>query len=46
VHGPKQLTDIYLLALAIEHDGRLVTFDASIPASAVLTARRHHLSVV
>lgn len=35
VHGPKQLTDIYLLALAVRHDGVLVTFDRSIATSAV-----------
>ena len=35
VLGPKQLTDIYLLALAVKHDGRLVTFDRAIPIAAV-----------
>jgi toxin-antitoxin system PIN domain toxin len=46
VHGPKQITDIYLLALAVQHNGRLVTFDATIPTSAVPSARKHHLHVV
>jgi uncharacterized protein len=46
VHGPKQVTDIYLLALAVRHNGRLVTFDATIPGSAVPKARKHHLQVV
>jgi toxin-antitoxin system PIN domain toxin len=46
VHGPKQITDIYLLALAVQHNGRLVTFDATIPISAVPSARKHHLHVV
>jgi uncharacterized protein len=46
VHGPKQLTDIYLLALAVQHDGRLVTFDSTVPVSAVPKARKHHLAVI
>ena len=28
--GPRQVTDVYLLALAVEHQGRFVTFDARI----------------
>lgn len=43
VHGPKQVTDLYLLALAVEHDGRFVSFDRSIPRSAVPGARPEHL---
>jgi toxin-antitoxin system PIN domain toxin len=38
IHGPRQLTDIYLLALAVRHEGRLVTFDSGIPLSAVRKA--------
>ncbi len=30
--SPSQLTDLYLLALAIKHGGKLVTFDKKIPA--------------
>jgi len=33
--GPKQLTDVYLLALAVKNGGRLVTFDRAIPIQAV-----------
>ena len=33
--GPKQITDVYLLALAVEHQGRFVTFDARIAPDAV-----------
>jgi uncharacterized protein len=44
--GPKQLTDIYLLALAVKHGGRLVTFDRAIPIGAVRGAERHHVVVV
>ena len=38
VHGPRQVTDAYLLALATHHEGRFVTFDHSIPMSAVPAA--------
>lgn len=43
VHGPRQLTDVYLLALAVQHGGRLVTFDASIALTAVKGAQPRHL---
>jgi uncharacterized protein len=46
IHGPKQLTDVYLLALAVKHDGRFVTFDTTVPTSAVPAARKPHLVVV
>lgn len=46
VHGPRQLTDAYLLALAVAHGGRLVTFDGGIPLSAVHGARPKHLVVL
>lgn len=46
LHGPKQLTDIYLLALAVHHDGRFITFDGTVPASAVVKARKNHLVVI
>ena len=35
IHGPRQLTDLYLLALAKRHAGRFATFDRSIPIGAV-----------
>jgi toxin-antitoxin system PIN domain toxin len=40
------LTDIYLLGLAVERGGRLVTFDRTIPRSAVLGAKSKHLLVL
>lgn len=43
IHGPRQLTDAYLLALAVRHQGRLVTFDASIARDAVRGAAKQHL---
>ena len=35
VIGPRQITDVYLLALAVEHGGRFVTFDARIAPDVV-----------
>lgn len=35
MHGPRQLTDLYLLGLAVKNKGCLVSFDARIPLSAV-----------
>lgn len=35
LHGPRQVTDAYLLALAATHDGRFVTFDQTVALSAV-----------
>ena len=46
IHGPKQLTDVYLLALAVERGGRLVTFDRAIPVHAVRGAASSHLVVL
>ncbi len=46
LHGPRQLTDAYLLALAARNDGRFVTFDATVPLSAVREAKRSHLVVL
>ena len=47
VHGPRQVTDAYLLALAVEHGGRFVTFDRSIPLSAAPgSSRPEHLVVL
>ena len=43
MHGHRQITDLYLLALAVEHNGHFVTFDAQIPVSAVRGATRAHL---
>jgi len=43
IHGPRQITDLYLLALAVRHAGRFVTFDASIALDAVAGAEKKHL---
>ncbi len=44
--GPNQITDVYLLALAVKNGGRLVTFDRGIPLSAVRGAEPRHLVVL
>ena len=41
--GPRQITDIYLLALAVKNGGRLVTLDTAISRAAVRGAESHHL---
>jgi uncharacterized protein len=43
VHGPRQLTDAYLLALAVKHAGRFVTFDRSIALDAVVGVTANQL---
>lgn len=46
LHGPRQITDVYLLALAVRRDGCLVTLDRSVPLSAVRGAEPRHLLVL
>ena len=46
IHGSRQVTDIYLLGLAASHAARLVSFDASIPVSAVPRAKSRNLVVI
>lgn len=41
--GPKQITDVYLLTLAVKNGGRFVTFDRSIPLAAARGAQPRHL---
>lgn len=43
IHGPRQLADVYLLALAQAHGGRFVTFDAGVPLGALRRAAGKHL---
>jgi uncharacterized protein len=44
--GPNQITDVYLLGLVVKHGGRLVTFDRSLPVSAVRAAEGRHVVVL
>ncbi len=46
LHGPRQVTDAYLLALAVARGGRFVTFDRSVPLNAVRDATPEHLVVL
>jgi predicted nucleic acid-binding protein len=46
LHGPRQVTDAYLLALAAVHGGRLVTFDRTVSLDAVPAATQDHLTVL
>lgn len=46
VLGHRQVTDVYLLALAAHHDGRFVTFDRRVTPDAVKGARAKHLEVL
>jgi hypothetical protein len=46
IHGPRQITDIYLLGLAVQHEGRFVTFDGRIPLAAVRMATERNLVVL
>lgn len=46
MHGPRQVTDVYLLGLAVHHQGKLVTFDAGIPLAAVREATAKNLEVL
>jgi hypothetical protein len=44
--GPNQITDVYLLALAVKNGGRLVTFDRGLPLRAVCGGETRHLVVL
>ena len=46
LHSSRQVTDAYLLALAVENSGRFVTFDRSILLGAVPAAKKRHLIVL
>jgi toxin-antitoxin system PIN domain toxin len=43
IHGPRQVTDVYLLALAVRRGGCFVSFDSSIPRTAIRGAEKKHL---
>ena len=46
VLGPNQITDVYLLALAVKNGGRLATFDRGVPLRAVRGAEARHLVMI
>jgi uncharacterized protein len=46
VQGHRQITDVYLLALAISNQGRLATFDSTISVRAVEGAKAQNLELI
>lgn len=46
LHGPRQVTDAYLLALSAMHHGRFVTFDRALSISSVKGASKAHLTLL
>jgi toxin-antitoxin system PIN domain toxin len=46
LHSSRQLTDLYLLALAVRHGGRLATFDQGIPLSPVRGGKAASVCVI
>jgi hypothetical protein len=46
IRGHRQVTDVYLLGLAVRMKGCLATFDRTIPIAAVAAAIRESLAVV
>jgi toxin-antitoxin system PIN domain toxin len=44
--GPNQITDAYLLALAVKNGGRLATLDRGVSLRAVRGAKPRHLAVI
>lgn len=46
IHGSRQLTDLYLLGLAVKHQGRFVTLDGAIALSTVKNSTKKNLVVL
>ena len=46
IQGPKQFTDIYLLALSVSHGSRFVTLDGGVPRAAVPQATNASMHVI
>jgi hypothetical protein len=46
ISGRQKITDAYLLGLALRHEGKLATFDRSIPLKAVAGAHAGHLELI
>ncbi len=46
VHGPRQITDALLLAMAVNRRGKFVTFDSAVPTGAVRGFLVKHLLVL
>jgi hypothetical protein len=46
IHRPRQVTDLYLLALAVHHEGTFATFDDRVTIAAVAQAKAANLTVI
>ena len=46
VHGPRQLTDLYLLALAVHRGGTFATLDHRVPSGPVRGATAENLTLI
>jgi predicted nucleic acid-binding protein len=46
IHGPRQITDVHLLALAVRHHGQFVTLDPSVTHDAHFGAQKKHVVVL
>ena len=46
IRGYRQLTDVYLLGLAVQRGGRVVTYEQRVPLAAVKGAARASLEVI
>jgi predicted nucleic acid-binding protein len=46
IYGPRQLTDIFLLATAVSKKGCLITLDQGIPLSPVVGAKAENLKIL
>jgi toxin-antitoxin system PIN domain toxin len=46
IHGPRQLTELYLLALTVRHKGMFVTFDSAVSVDAIRHAEKKHLVIL
>ena len=46
IRGHQQVTDVFLLGLAVKHGGRFVTLDQRVPLAAVKGATRASLEVI
>ena len=46
LHGSRQVSDAYLPALAVAHNGRFVTFDRSLSLDSVHGATEAHLTIL
>jgi uncharacterized protein len=44
--GPRQLTDLYLLGLAVRNGGRLATFDRTVSLNAVRGTEARHVAIL